>query len=243
MTTAPPGANAGAELQPIAGDPEGDQRLALRVPRGEPGEPGPPGPVDDPDVTQIVGLSWVHDAALGRAEFEKLMVDASIADVTTARDIGIGLVILFSKEVQMATIVKQPTAADPSPRSQVFQLYVRLQINEFAVECECLVPQVVCQAVQVNQVDGNGLITDITPLPGKETTKAVRLVLPHTNYVWFMQANPMRLRVELRADFVLDLDGKAVDGNNIGGLTPGRPSGNGRQGDTFESWLTVSDIT
>jgi len=46
-------------------------------------------------------------------------------------------------------------------------------------------------------------------------------------------------RVLFRADFALDVEGRAVDGNHIGGGVPARPSGNGREGGTFESWFRV----
>ncbi len=45
-------------------------------------------------------------------------------------------------------------------------------------------------------------------------------------------------RVVFRADFAMDLQDEpnAVDGNHIGGIVP---TGNGRPGNTFESWFTV----
>ena len=44
--------------------------------------------------------------------------------------------------------------------------------------------------------------------------------------------------VTLRADFVLDCHGRAVDGDHIGGRLP---SGNGREGGEFHSWFRVDD--
>ena len=237
VSTLPAGSNATAALQPIAGDPEGDQRLVLRVPRGADGAPGS---IDDPDLTHINGLSWVHDVPLSIDEFNKLVVDQILDDPDSPRDAGIGLVISFDRPVQMATIINPAQLNDRSPRSNVFELYVRIRDQQFDVEHECVVPQVICQPVEVQQVDGNGLITAIAPRPGLEIGQAVRLVLRHTDLSWFMNMNPMFLRVVLRTDFVLDEpSGKAVDGNNIGGQVPRRPSGNGRQGDGFESWFTV----
>jgi hypothetical protein len=238
VTTLPAGSNATAALQPIAGDPEGDQRLVLRVPRGADGAPGS---IDDPDLTHINGLSWVHDIPLSIDEFNKLVVDQALDnDPDSPRDTGIGLVISFDRPVRMATIINPNQANDRSPRSNVFELYVRIRDQQFDVEHECVVPQVICQPVEVQQIDQNGLITAIAPRPGLDVGQAVRLVLRHTDLSWFMNMNPMFLRVVLRTDFVLDEpSGKAVDGNNIGGLVPRRPSGNGRQGDGFESWFTV----
>jgi hypothetical protein len=47
------------------------------------------------------------------------------------------------------------------------------------------------------------------------------------------------VRITIRCDFLLDCHGNAVDGNHIGGR---RPTGDGTQGGTFESWfMVVSD--
>jgi Collagen triple helix repeat (20 copies) len=206
--------------------------------RGLQGPAGPPGPIEDPDLTHIIGLSWTHNGALNPTEFEKLIVDNNFGDTTSPRKDGIGLVIAFDRAVRTSTIFG---SADPNraTRSEVFQLYVRLHDDNNGVECECLIPGVMGQPVEVIQVDANNRIIEIEPRPGKELVKAVRLALPHTDFSWYLRMNPMFLRVVLRADFVLDEKDKAVDGNHIGGLVPQRPSGNGRQGDTFESWFNV----
>lgn len=58
------------------------------------------------------------------------------------------------------------------------------------------------------------------------------------------------VQITLRCDFILDCNGRAVDGNNLGGRVqknpppPGSPnpayaSGNGVQGGTFESWFWI----
>jgi DNA-binding beta-propeller fold protein YncE len=235
VTTLPAGSNATATLQPIAGDPEGDQRLALGIPRGADGS------MDDPDLTHINGLSWVHNRPMSIDEFDRLIVDPVLDnDPESPREIGIGLVISFDRPVRMETIIDPKQGNEREPRSDVFELYVRIRDDQFEVEHECVVPQVICQPVEVQQIDPDGLITVIAPRPGAEVAEAVRLVLRHSDLSWFRSVNPMFLRVVLRTDFVLDdVSGKAVDGNNIGGLVPRRPSGNGRQGDGFESWFRV----
>lgn len=47
----------------------------------------------------------------------------------------------------------------------------------------------------------------------------------------------LAFRVVLYADFVVNADGRAVDGNHIGGLLPTGPNG---PGDTFRGWFRVS---
>jgi hypothetical protein len=44
------------------------------------------------------------------------------------------------------------------------------------------------------------------------------------------------LRVVLYADFVVDAEGLAVDGNHLGGVLP---TGRTTQGDTFRSWFRL----
>jgi hypothetical protein len=238
VSTLPAGADATATLQPIAGDPEGDLRLQLGIPRGE---QGPAGPLDDPELTHIIGLSWAHDEAMPFNDFLNLIADPDLDNLTDPRRRGIGLVIMFDQEVQMATVLREtdPSRPQAPTRSEVFQLYARTSDDQTELLCECLVPRLFHQPVEVIAVDGDGRIVEIAPRPGQERAKAVRLVLPHTDFSWIFNTNPLFLRIVFRADFALDLNDKAVDGNHIGGLVPNRPSGNGRQGDTFESWFTV----
>ncbi len=47
-----------------------------------------------------------------------------------------------------------------------------------------------------------------------------------------------RVYITLKCDFILDCHGKAVDGNHIGGR---KPSGDGVEGGTFESWFYITD--
>ena len=44
------------------------------------------------------------------------------------------------------------------------------------------------------------------------------------------------IHVTLRCDFILDFEGKAVDGDHVGAITP---TGNGNQGGRFESWFRL----
>jgi hypothetical protein len=51
---------------------------------------------------------------------------------------------------------------------------------------------------------------------------------------------PVDVYVVLKCDFVLDEDGRAVDGNHRrGGLARGYPTGDGVEGGTFESWFRL----
>ncbi len=47
-----------------------------------------------------------------------------------------------------------------------------------------------------------------------------------------------RVYITLKCDFILDCNGKAVDGNHLRGQ---KPSGDGVEGGTFESWFYITD--
>jgi hypothetical protein len=95
------------------------------------------------------------------------------------------------------------------------------------------------QPVEVVDQAGDGRITVIRPLPGAETAQAVRLVFPRElSAVFDTSAEELMIRVLFRADFAMDTqpEARAVDGNFIGARFP---TGNGREGDQFESWFYV----
>jgi DNA-binding beta-propeller fold protein YncE len=54
------------------------------------------------------------------------------------------------------------------------------------------------------------------------------------------QLRPGMYRIELKCDFIRDLNGKAVDGNHLPPWLPTQTTGDGVQGGTFESWLTLT---
>jgi hypothetical protein len=253
VTTLSPDSAATASLAPIPGDPEGDQILQLGVPRGQ------PGPIDELGLTHIRGLSWEHDQVFSRDEFLDLVVDPEALNEDHFGDEGqahanSGLVIAFDQPVDMKTVFKavEPETGDPPifTHSQVFQLYVRHQVGDFPrLFCECVVPDVIYQPVIVAP---DGPITTVVTLdPREPKASAVRIVFENSNALEALldqhaifQPPSLRkelyLRVVLRSDFVLDApegeDPRAIDGNHLGGILP---TGNGRQGGTFESWFTV----
>ncbi|MBI5960843.1 MAG: hypothetical protein HY866_19045 [Chloroflexi bacterium] len=235
-STLAPGSAATAALQPIAGDPEGDQRLLLGIPRGDPAVS------IDPVWTRVNALSWQHNIPILLGEFIQIMVDPLLDtpdDLSPRQETG--LVIEFTNEVIINTIFGQPTGEEQPPfmLSEVFQLYLRFVSEQTGLLCECLVPNATYQAVNVLERDGTGRITVIEPLPPEtETAAAVRLVFMPQNQPPFLDTNAdLFFRVVLRADFVLDTEENAVDGNFLGARLP---SGNGRQGDAFESWFRVT---
>jgi len=152
----------------------------------------------------------------------------------------LGLVIKFNEEfggVQTRTlynILDLPNGGQVGV-SEIFELQVR-HTTDMGL-CECRVPNVFCEPVEAEVDPGTGQIVNVHPLPlDIEATPAVRLTMnPETARMIFGAFS----RVIFRSDFALDMNKKAVDGNHIGGLVPERPTGNGRQGGTFESWFNL----
>jgi hypothetical protein len=147
---------------------------------------------------------------------------------------------MFDREVQMPTVFRAEDRGDPrTTRSEVLQAIVRAPLEGDLTHCECVIPRAMYQAVEVVERDGAGRITRIRPRQGADTSLAVRLVFPRQLSAIFDTAAPeLMIRVLFRADFAMDTQGepRAVDGNFIGARFP---TGNGREGDQFESWFYV----
>ncbi len=210
--------------------------------QGIPGRDGRDG-VDatEPELTHIIGLSWAHEARLADSEARRVLVDTKFTDLNDRRE-ETGLVIQFDREVRTSSIFQGSRSEDPTEsRSEVFQAYIRLHDEQFPVQHECVISGAMYQAVEVTGHDGNGLISEIAPLPGAEFTKAVRLFFPR-EAIRVFSANDadVPIRILLRCDFVMDTQGRprAVDGNFVGASFP---TGNGREGDQFESWFYVAN--
>ena len=231
VTTLEAGQDATAVLEPIEGDEENDYELLLGVPEGEKGDQGDPGGVVWPEVTRITALSWIHDAVCfgGSGElFEELQT--------------LGLVIEFDGDVEVATIVRQGQT-DNNPTSLVYELLIRS-----SGDCWCPVPGLICEPLESVVSYEEGRIREVNPFgpdENPEYARAFRLRMPEGGELNMI--NPVA-RVVFRADFALDRNARAVDGNHIGGLVSGRPgdepiepikSGNNVQGGTFYSWFEV----
>jgi hypothetical protein len=220
--------------------PEGPQGLqgiqgieGQRGQQGEQGQQGPQGPPGvDPEVTRIVALSWTHGDffADGVGDFLERLQRPGIA-------------IAFDGEVVPSGLVV-PTISGEQPGSLAFELLVRApRRDEFASWCWCPVDGLLCLPFDDFALDGDGRITDIDARdprdPQLETPARGFVLRTGDRQQHRLDLGHPIVRVVFRADFALDVNGRAVDGNHIGGLVPRRPSGNGREGGTFESWFQV----
>jgi len=64
----------------------------------------------------------------------------------------------------------------------------------------------------------------------------------YVNGAWFKPAEAVSgpLRIVLKGDFIRDESGRGVDANHLPPWLPERLSGDGVEGGTFESWLSIS---
>lgn len=216
------------------GDPGPQGERGERGLRGERGPAGPPG--EDPRTTRIVALSWTHRGSFADGTgnlIEELMG-------------GVGLALAFDGEV-IPEGVLQMMDGRLLRGTPVFELLVRTQVRQMPSPCWCPVPGLLCLPFDDFATNERGRIVDLSArspdnVRPDQPARGFQLVLPDQDSEAFQAldslVDPM-LRVVFRADFALDVNGLAVDGNHIGGAVPDRPSGNGREGGTFESWFRV----
>ncbi len=217
------------------GPPGTPGKQGLTGDTGEKGDTvaGPAGPGLEEDLVRIKALSWKHNEP---NTFFNVQMEND--------DERVGIVIEFTDLVDVGRIIDS---------NHVFQLLVekvparegdqaRL---ESIFRCRC---PIVGDIVPVKCVDnGAGLITS--------ANQVTNLVAPGVAFVLDERTREMikgallqelirpDFSVILRGDFVLDIDGRAVDAEFVRAELPtgDRPKGSlyGIQGGTFESWFSV----
>ena len=95
--------------------------------------------------------------------------------------------------------------------------------------CWCPIQRVNVHPLEEIQNDGNGLVTSFKVAASRDRSKGFALIADGSEF------RPSEtLRVLIRADFIIDVKDRPLDGNHIGGKLP---SGNGKAGDDFLSWF------
>jgi hypothetical protein len=186
---------------------------------GPKGDPGPPGPGLEPDLTQIVAVSWHHN------QTDNLLT----VKQQTGAPLGVGFVIAFSNPVQVA---RPPNPIDPD---HIFQVLLAPGPNDVNT---CWCPLTGASIFPVTPTFQNGLVTD-----------AVRVLGPDATGVAFIPKDPQvvfqhrRVWIKLRGDFVIDVKERAIDAEFVRASFPtgDRPAGapGGIQGGLFESWFNA----
>lgn len=215
--------------------------------KGDPGPPGPAGPIGpegpagpigpegpagpagpsglEEGLTRIAALSWQHNT-----QFNPLIEILGIDPDSSARR---GIVIGFSDEVQTFNI----------DALHVFQVLIpdpRLDNQKLISRCS-----IVGRTAGVNyEQDANGQITTAT-LSDQPFAKGVAFMFFETDIEMVTQSD--EVWVQLRGDFILDKNEKAIDGEFIRATTPtgdrSKGSTGGIQGGLFESWFEFAPIS
>jgi len=201
---------------------------------GLPGTPGAAGPGLEPGLTQIKALSWTHNS-----ENNPPM---AVARLATGVGAAKGYVIEFTNKVH----VLPPTAAGQVDHSindhHVYQVFVLTKIGAL-IRSEQLAGTIV--PVKVTD-DGLGHITTATEILDIDANAVAFLLdlsvaLKDVTTLNLQNSESVELRICLQGDFVVDVNGKAVDAEFARAELPtgDRPSGSnyGIQGGLFESWL------
>jgi hypothetical protein len=187
---------------------------------GPKGDPGDPGPGLEPDLTQIVAVSWAHNQPSNLLKISGAVGSANVQ----------GFVIAFSNLVQ----VKHPV--NPIDPDHVFQVLLQSPGTDQITVCWC--PLTGGTILPVTPTVSGGLVTAATTVPGPNATgvafipKSPDAIFQHRQ-VW----------IKLRGDFVIDIKGRAIDAEFVRATFPtgDRPAGSplGIQGGLFESWFNV----
>lgn len=211
-TTLPANAAATAQLIALPNDSEGDFRLTLGIPRGADGSAPPP-----PDIGRITALSWKHGATLLSTDLVKLIAQT-------------GLIVGFDREVSIRSLVQLATTGLIGfGTSFVFEVLARDGNREGPFRCICPL-EATCEGMKNVELK-DGLLIGGEPAQKDDLVRFVRLRVPNFSD----KLDLSLIRIVLRCDFVVDKDGRAIDGNFIGGNLP---TGNGIAGGLFESWLS-----
>lgn len=214
--------------------------------KGQKGDPGLPGTNGtngkdgqglESDLTGISALSWVHNGTIG-----KLVEVKRLANEGTTP----GIVIAFSGPVHVSG---SPVGTNPIDARNIFQILVEDQPDrnkELGLFCHCPVMGIVVP-VSVG-LDANGVITSANELAPGDAAAAAFLFDNQAGLARVHQSQD--IWVKLHSDFVIDANGKAVDGpflrmqlptgDHMGteGVPP-PPHAFGMQGGLFESWFRV----
>jgi len=192
---------------------------------GPQGVPGKDGEGLEQDLTQIVMLSWVHRDVV---DFGKRIVEDA------AGQQRIGLVVAFSREVDASLVDADHVFTVDAPRPR------EAGGADLGFRCRCLLRGQV-EPVEVLS-ESNGVIDAARVTPGVRFSKAVAFLFEDVVQELIKILDPLAdFGVHLQGEFVVDVDGRAVDAEFTRAELPtgDRPNGSafGVQGGLFQSWF------
>ncbi|MGS4947729.1 collagen-like protein [Meridianimarinicoccus sp. RP-17] len=196
--------------------PQGDRRvLAIDLPA-----PATGGGL--PEVNPIEAVSWVHGRPYPLAAAESFLGELR------ERGIAVG----FRNRVDWTVF----TGTDRAGETMLAELQHRVPVGPGSFVWATL-GQIIAEAIDFD--DGqvsDGLLEDWTPLASATEARGFRLFLGDGSDTDLRLQPGETLRLVFRADFVVDTEGRVVDGSFLNGRLP---TGQGAPGDTFRSWFTI----
>jgi DNA-binding beta-propeller fold protein YncE len=218
--------------------------------KGDTGPQGPqnPGPGLEQGLTRINGLSWIHN------ELRFVQDLLNFPDpLNSARSVP-GIVISFTAPVQFNVPVPNlPKVLQPID-TNIFEVLIQDTLGQDTSRnspllCRCPVRGIVIPVDHIDMKGPPNLITGASQaLSGNVPVPGIAFLF--TAGLPKLGGSPMW--IQLRCDFVVDQNGKAVDGaflrmqlptgDHMGALsTPPNPNPLGLQGGLFESWFRLGD--
>ena len=214
----PGGTGAGATgptgpTGPTGSGPTGPTGAVGTGATGPTGPTGPAGPIGDPDLVRICRINWVHPDPLAGPP-------APTTLLTKIRKEGLRLAFtepVFNGDIHDQSFMVLTRHLDPET-DRVCWCEVPHELRGVNYKGHCKTDDIDQTNVPVNPGDpANGLLFEAS-------------WAPNTLY-----------RVVLKGDLVRsEKDGRAVDGNHLPKWLNARPSGDGIEGGTFESWFVTS---
>ncbi len=199
--------------------------LVLEIPRGCDGAPGSNGVGLEADLTQIKALSWRHNKPS----------ELAVIDMGPGQPHQLGVVIAFTKPVQAATV----------DADHVFQVLLAREerFERLRLKCRCAVDEGTVIAVEQLQMNGDVIVG--ATVSTSATPDAVAFIFNQPEELIRELLRRQELWIVLRCDFIIDANGKAVDGEHaratlLSGDRPAPPDPAakfGVQGGLFESWF------
>ncbi len=193
----------------------------IKGPKGDNGLPGDPGPGLEDGLTRITALSWGH--GLGNNP----LVDVKLTNGGTQKSI----VIRFSRPVLTLSLNASFgfEVRIPDPAAQIGTLLRYFNVRGSVIKVT---------NIQQNAV---GIITGATQT---QATFGEGLAFTFLAADVETVMNAPLVKVRLQGDFVVDVDGRAVDAEFVRAELPTgdrpKPSTFGIQGGLFESWFKVT---
>jgi hypothetical protein len=142
-------------------------------------------------------------------------------------DLEDGLLIAFNRKIRAGDL-----------NAHTFQVLIRTEDQEGLITW-CELPHRHLRGIALELTEGpNGTcrISDREEEPHHDADSFVNGAMFQLREIL---DGPFNLRVVLKGDQIQDERGLGVDGNHLPPWLPNRPSGDGVEGGTFESWFTV----